>query len=588
MDGQKHIAWIREELGKILPDYMIPGYLMQIPSIPMTRNGKLDKKALPEIEVKAEHAYIGPRNDIEEQLCQIFSEVLGVEQVGIYDNFFELGGHSLKVTRLGNLLEERTGVRLPLRQVFMNPTVQGLGEEIVKVDGKGYLSIPRAQEKDFYPLSLAQESLWTASMLGAEGVMNIYIPFVFKGIDSEVFHKAVKGLFERHQALRTRFKMVNGIPMQMVENVEGMNFIYNTIDISTEYGKAEDKNAFLADYMEQEGLKPIDLQKDLMVRGVFAHLAEGLDLFLFVVHHMVFDGISTQILMEDLQTLYMAYKEGKENPLPPLEIQYVDYAEWERNRLQGEIKEQLKQYWRKKLGTNLPVLNLKTDYERTGAQEGHSITIRLNEEITEKLQKVMKETQSTLFTVLLSSIYALMYRYTGESDIVIGTVFSDRIHKQLEKQIGYYLNTLPLRTQFDGEGSYRELIEAVKNTVVEGFQHSEYPYVEMVKDIETTRNKLRSGLFDIFAQLIEYSTEEVYKTGFAGIECDNIIYQEKQSKYDMVFDFVKRGDSVDLCWQYNNTLFKEETIRRMSKQLEKIIQEIICNIDQTLVNSTRQ
>ncbi|HVI39747.1 MAG TPA: condensation domain-containing protein, partial [Anaerovoracaceae bacterium] len=552
MDGQKHIAWIREELGKILPDYMIPGYLMQIPSIPMTRNGKLDKKVLPEIEVKAEHAYIAPRNDIEEQLCQIFSEILGVEQVGIYDNFFELGGHSLKVTRLVNLLEERTGVRLPLRQVFMNPTVQGLGEEIVKVDGKGYLSIPRAQEKDFYPLSSAQKRMYLLHM--TEPDKTVYnMPHIFRlkgSVDTAKLEDAFQTLIDRHEILRTVFITKDGEPIQRIvpEAKIKFNKVSNSMSIKE----------LLNDFVKEFDLSQAPLMRVQLVEH------ENENYLLIDTHHIINDGASMDTLMSEVAIAY----EGE--TLKLLTHQYKDYSQWVQERDLSKERE----YWLEVFKDEVPVLDMPLDFTRPKEKSNKGATVerKMDSELRLRVEEIAKTHGATGYMVYMSALMVLLGKYSRQEDIVIGSPVNGRIHKDTENILGMFVNTLAMRGYPNHEKTYASFLAEIKNICIKAYQNQGYPFEELVKDLQVTRDYAHNPMFDV---MLVYEQDVQDSIIFGGVEAESINLERDVAKFDLTFSICEHVGGNDLILEYCTELFKEDSARRMLTHYIEILEQIV-------------
>ena len=392
-EKEADIAGIREELGRSLPEYMIPSYMTQIDKIPVTRNGKLDRRALPDIEARSGNEYVAPRNETERKICEIFSEILNVEQVSIKDSFFELGGHSLRATRLVNRIEAETGSRIALRQVFSNPTPEKLAELITGATAEEYVPIPKAEEKEYYPMSSAQKRTYLICQMDLDGILyNIPQNMRLTGkVDPEALKKAVQKLIDRHEILRTQFLMVDGEPVQK---------ILDRVEADFEYIKdtETDEKELIAGFV-----RPFDLSKVPLVRVRLVDRGEY-HLLNIDMHHIVGDGMSVGTFTRELSALY----NGEE--LEPLTHQFKDYSEWMRSRdLSGQAE-----YWKSQFDDEIPVLDMPLDYPRPQEQsyQGAVTTASTGKELGEKIKALTAKTGTTEFMVFLSAAMVELSKYS--------------------------------------------------------------------------------------------------------------------------------------------------------------------------------
>ncbi|MBQ1467613.1 MAG: AMP-binding protein, partial [Solobacterium sp.] len=455
-DEEINVSLIRDKLSRNLPEYMIPAYLMQIDSIPMTRNGKLDKRALPEIEAKTGNEYVAPRNETEEIICKIFGEILNVENVSIKDSFFALGGHSLRATRLVNEIEADTGTRIALKDVFSNPTPEKLAELVTEAPSAEYVPIPRAEEKEYYPMSSAQKRTYLICQMDPNSIA-YNMPDNMR-LTSEVrpedLKEALQQMINRHEILRTQFLMVDGEPVQKIlEHVEA-DFEY-VMDTDTEDGK------LMSDFV-----RPFDLSKAPLVRVQLIDRGEY-HLLNIDMHHIVGDGMSSATFTRELTALYNGEK------LEPLTHQFKDYSEWMRGR---DLSSQAA-YWKSQFEDEIPVLDMPLDFTRPQEQShsGSTVYEMTGNTLGEKIKALASQTGTTEFMVLMSAAMILLGKYSRQEDIVIGTPISGRTHKDTEGMLGMFINTLAMRGKPEGKKTYLEFLSEMKETCLKAYENQEYP-----------------------------------------------------------------------------------------------------------------
>ncbi|MCL1989818.1 MAG: amino acid adenylation domain-containing protein, partial [Defluviitaleaceae bacterium] len=434
-DQEVSVSFVRERLTKSLPEYMIPGYMTQIESIPLTRNGKLDKRALPAIEAKVETEYVVPRNEVEENLGGIFEEILGVSRVGVKDSFFELGGHSLRATRLINQIESEIGVRIALKKVFINPTIEALAELVAKSESTQSLPIPKAEEKDYYKMSSAQKRIYFIQEMDLEAVtynMPQYLKLTGE-VRLEGIKRALQELVDRHEILRTAFMMLDGEPVQWVQERVELDFEYvNEVQV--------DEDQVMLDFVES-----FDLGKASQLRAKMIHMG-SYQLLMIDMHHIISDGMSMGIFIKEFTDLY----NGKS--LEKLTHQFKDYSDWMRSR---DLSYQ-EAYWLEEFSNEIPMLDLPLDYVRPKERnfEGAITRIETGKELGSKVKEIAMQTGSTEYMVFLASAMVLLGTYANQEDVVIGSPISGRTHKDTEHMLGMFVNTLAMRGQPEKEKSF--------------------------------------------------------------------------------------------------------------------------------------
>ncbi|MBQ1660836.1 MAG: amino acid adenylation domain-containing protein, partial [Clostridia bacterium] len=416
---------IEEKLQGVLPVYMIPKYIMQIEKIPVTKNGKLDQRALPEIKAKAKTEYVAPETDNQKIICEIFRNILSVDKVGIKDDFFELGGHSLKATRLINAIESKTGARFRLNDVFKYTTPEQLAEQADSMKENSYVPIPKAEEKEYYPMSSSQKRTYLIQQMEPEStVYNMVRALTLSGdVRPDDIRNAFSELLKRHEILRTALLTIDGVLLQkVIEDVEPDFKCF----------KSDKSNEELTD----EFIRPFDLACPPLMR---AELVDKGDywVLLFDMHHVVSDAVSMNILINEFNTLYS----GKKLKAPT--HQYKDYSEWMQSR---DISDQ-ERYWKQQFEGDIPILDMPLDYPRPQIQsyEGSTIGIVLDKELSQKLKELCRKTGTTEFMLFLAALMVLLSKYSRQDDIVVGSPVSGRTHPDIEDIMGMFVNTLAIR-----------------------------------------------------------------------------------------------------------------------------------------------
>ncbi|WP_244290021.1 amino acid adenylation domain-containing protein [Flavobacterium resistens] len=566
---------IRAYLQNKLPEYMVPGFYVEIESLPLTPNGKIDRKALPSVtgEDIIKKEYVAPRNAIEEKMVEIWQEVLGVQKIGITDNFFELGGHSLIVVQVINQISKQLGQTISFKIFFANPTIKELSKELKQSE---YLDIPKAAEDESYPLTSSQSRLWILSQLeGGSLAYNMPAAVRFTGtVDFDKFEESFRLLIKRHEILRTYFKTnEQGDIRQYILPIEQVEFRITLED----YRSVENQEETVVYYLEKRNDEPFDLEHGPLVRASLIHLNEQEYVFFLSMHHIIGDGWSMELLISEIVKTYNALMQGEAITLPELRIQYKDYAVWLNTTIQQEKHQVSEQYWLEQFGGELPVLDLPSFKTRPLVQtyNGDSFTHTFSKEFLDKLKTFSKEQEVTLFMTLMAGINVLLYRYTGQDDIIIGTPIAGREHPDLENQIGIYLNTLAIRTQLKEGASFLDLVAIQKETLLGAYEHQGYPFDALVGKLNLNRDVSRSALFDVLVvlqnqgQLNNLNTEELIDFEVSGFN-----FSRKVSKFDISFAFFE-AEGLGLTIEYNTDIYDGYLIERMFSHFENLVRESI-------------
>ncbi|MBG9799437.1 non-ribosomal peptide synthetase [Brevibacillus laterosporus] len=556
------VTELRNYLMEILPEYMVPSYFIELDSLPLTSNGKVDKRALPEPESQALQAYTMPENETEEKLVQLFQEVMDVELVGTQDSFYELGGHSLKAMMLVSRIHKDFGVKVPLKEVFSRPTVKELAAYLTQSEEANYIEIEAAEKKTYYPVTAAQKRMYIAQQWEAdEATSSYHMPFMMEitgPLQVDKLQQILKSLVERHEALRTSFHMIDEVLMQKIH----ADVLWD-LDIDIEPVVAVEQE--IEDKMFQF-LRKFDLSEASLFRAKLLRVNANQHVLLLDMHHIISDGFSYQIFFEELTKLY----QGEE--LPPLKIQYKDYAVWQHSEEQRKRLQQQEEYWLRQFQSEIPVLELPTDYQRPVDKQfaGALFTYELSVDITEKLRKLAIREKTTLYTVLLTVYNVLLTKYTSQEDIIVGTPIAGRPHADLDRVFGMFVNTLAIRTTPKVDYSFLEYLSEVKETVLGAYQNPDYPFEELVERTLVQRDISRNPLFDVM-----FSVEKLP----SAVQFDELrfcprLFDWKKAKFDLDWTVVE-GESLQVLVEYSTSLFDRLTVERMSKHFEHILEQII-------------
>ncbi|NIG57756.1 condensation domain-containing protein, partial [Chitinophaga sp. Cy-1792] len=519
-------------------------------------NGKVDRRQLPAPEdfgLSSGTTYIPARNNIEAQLIAIWEQVLGRTPVGVKDNFFDLGGHSLKATRLGSLIHKAFDVKLPLKDLFSNSILEQQGVLIAASRKTIFSQIAPAPEQASYPLSSSQRRLWVLSQF-EEGSVAYNMPGVYTltgALDIARLEAAFKTLIARHEILRTVFK----------EEESGVGqYILATIDFKIE--DLTDISAFC--------YTPFDLSAGPLLRAAVTEVSAGEWVFVYVMHHIISDGWSMGVLIKELLHIY-----HDNSPLPVLPLQYKDYAVWQ----QSGSAAMSQAYWLEQFSGELPVLELPADKPRPAVKTYHGGLVQKQLALT-GLQSLVQSTGSTLFMGLVAAVNALLYRYSGQEDIILGSPVAGREHADLEGQIGFYVNTLALRTRFSGSNSYLQLLEQVREVTMSAYEHQSYPFDELVDALPLKRDMSRSPLFDVMVVLQETDINELIAQSSGTLQIKP--YEEAidpVSKFDLSFEFVTAGTQLQLSIIYNSDIYEAVTVDAMAAHLDQLLAAITAHPD---------
>ncbi len=573
---------LRNHLTKSIPEHMVPCFFVYVDKIPLTSNGKVDRRSLPAPDLSLRLVgddYVAPRTPIEEELCHIWKEVLKVEKIGILENFFRLGGHSLLATQVISRIRSTYNVDIPLRALFECPTIATLGETLESLRQRSELSsvhslLPQVRTEPI-PLSFAQQRLWFLDQLLPESALyNIPLALNLKGpLNILALENAINTLLDRHESLRTIFPSLEGKAHQEIS--PHLKICLTECLVSLIHLKKKEQQLSAEELAKEEAIKHFALATGPLVRIKLLILGKEEHILLITMHHIISDGWSIDILFRELSIFYNAYAEDKELSLPALPIQYADFAIWQREWLQGEVLEGQLSYWKNQLSDIPDLLDLPTDKPRPKelTYKGETHTISLPKEIKEELNRLAQHHQASLFMTLLAMFQILLYRYTGEKNIVVGTPVANRHYKEVEGLIGFFVNTLALKTSFEGTETFIDLLNKVKETTLEAYHHQDVPFEQLVDYLNIPRALNRNPAVQVWFTL---ETEE--KDPFNLFNIHHIAPAETETiftNFDMKLHVQEDENHINLSFSYMTDLYEQETIKMMASYFSLLIRDVI-------------
>jgi amino acid adenylation domain-containing protein len=577
---------LKKHLRERLPDYMVPEAIVVLEEMPLTANGKIDRARLASVknaERQSEREYIGPQTPVEEILIGIFQEILKLGEVSRSDNFFEIGGHSLLAIRVVSRVRNTFGVEIEVRSVFENATIEALGRRIeeamragekdqapplVKVERENQRGAPLIR----LPLSFAQQRLWFIDQLDpGNAAYNIPGAVRLEGkFDLDALEYVMNEIVRRHEILRTRFEVVEAEPIQVIEKWEPRRLDVKDLTSLT----YEEKNEEATRIAREEAKTGFDLGLGPLLRVKALKLAEEQHVLLFTMHHIVSDGWSMDVLIREVGALYRAYRARDPSPLKELPVQYADFALWQREWLQGEALEKELSYWRKQLA-GVEALKLPTDHPRpaVASYRGASQSFLLDPDLASALRELSRQQGVTLFVTLMAAFQTLLYRYTGQEDIAVGTPVANRDRLELEGLIGYFVNTLVMRTQLSSDLSFRELLHRVRDTALAAYSHAQLPFEKLVVELSPKRAIGQNPLFQVwfFLDNAVSSNDPV----FPEVTISSVKSDFSPAKLDLALTMTASSNGIAGGFTYAADLFEPRSIITLVDRFQSLLQAMV-------------
>jgi amino acid adenylation domain-containing protein len=574
---------LRRFLESKLPNYMLPTAIVLLETLPLTPNGKVDRRALPAPDVTQliqQSDFVAASTPVSQMLVGIWAEVLGIEKLGVYDNFFDLGGHSLLATQLISRIRQILHLELPLRCLFEAPTIAELASVIQTMVMQGqnlqnYPILPCSRQVEL-PLSFAQNRLWFIDQLQpGNSAYNLFEAIRLLGsLNLTALEQSINEIIRRHEILRTKFIAVDGQPVQVI--TPSLKLTLPLIDLQTL--SAAEQEAEVQRLITQAAQQPFDLTQAPLVRITLLKLNTTEYVVLFTMHHIISDAWSMGILIRELAALYQACLDGKPSPLPELAVQYADFAVWQRQWLQGEMLETQLSYWKQQLSASLPVLNLPYSQPRTTTttNRGGIYTFIISTQLSTSLQTLSREANVTLFMTMVAGLQTLLYRYTGQDDIVVGTDVANRSRVETEGLIGFFVNLLVLRTHLGGYPSFRELLQRVQEVTLGAYAHQDFPFEKLVEELQPERRLSHTPLFQVLFVMDNVPTASLELPGLTLLPLES---KNETAKFDLALFVSETEQEIEASWCYNADLFDAATIVRMAEHFEVLLHSIVTHPD---------
>jgi acyl carrier protein len=566
-------------LRKRLPEYMVPAIWIELADFELTTNGKINKKVLPDpgsMQIMAS-SFVAPKNELEAKLASIWQEVLKLKQISTSDNFFDLGGHSLSAMRVVSAVRKQLDARIAIKDLFLYPAISSLAKYLQSLQGSTtQKEIGIQLRPEHIPLSFSQKRLWVIDRL--EGSNQYHIPLILKlkgNLNKEGLFFALQTILDRHEVLRTVFYDVDGKGFQSVKKRAGWKVL-------TKDG-AHYKNdpAALKIYLEDLVKLPFDLSNDYPVRASLIELDAQEFVLAITMHHIASDAWSNPIAIQELVELYASFIADRNAVLAPLKLQYVDYAIWQWSYLQGEVLNEKTAYWKKKMSGVKP-LQLTTDFKRPAIKtnNGSILSFDISKQLTDQLSQLSQQQGVSLFMTLLATFKVLLHRYSGDEDICVGTSVANRPQQELEGLIGFFVNTLALRTEVTESALFTELLAKVKTTTIEALDHQDLPFEKVVEAAGIDRDVSRSPLFQVMLVLpnIPISSELI----IGDVVLSPVEMAATTSKFDFTFHIYQSGNGLSIKVEYNTDLFKENTIERMTEHYKQLLKSVVIMPEQRI------
>jgi amino acid adenylation domain-containing protein len=595
------LSSLRQHLAAALPAYMVPAEFVVVAQFPLTANGKLDKQALPALagnRLAPATAHVAAAGPLQAQLVGIWEEVLQRPGVGTADNFFELGGHSLRAMQVLARVHQLLGVEVSLRELFSRPTVgelagllqqkgTGNGELAGLLQQKGgasdqerasgaYRAIELVAPQPHYPLSHGQRRLWVAGQF-TEGSLayNVAGAYRIEGeLDRGAFRRAFLRLVERHESLRTVFPLVAGQPVQRVCSRQELGVDLVEQDLSAEQGRQAARRL-----ASQELAQGFDLARGPLVRGRLLHLGPREHVLLLTLHHIITDGWSMEVLVREWMQLYQAHQQGAPDPLPPLRLQYKDYAHWQHQQLESARMAPHRRYWLEQFAAPPQPLALPLDNARPPvlSHRGRRVSRTISSAEFQPMIDLSQSQQVSVYNLLMAMVNVLLYRYTEQEDIVVGYPLAMRNSVELENQVGFYLNTMALRTCVTKREPFLSVVHKVRQGMLEASEHQHYPFDQMISTLGHSRNTSRSPLFDVVVVLQNLEIHQQTQIKIKDVTVEAFPVDDVVAPVDLRIEFVQHAREMTVNFDYNRELYKPETISQLADRFLLLFKQVLTN-----------
>jgi amino acid adenylation domain-containing protein len=579
------VAELRESLRQKLPDYMMPSAFVTLDALPLTPNRKVDRRALPapsQYLLDSETSHVGARTQTEEMLAMIWADVLKLDRVSVFDNFFERGGHSLLAIKVVARVREAFGVELPLRSFFESPMVASLAvviDELKHVESS--ITAPplcRVERGERPPLSSTQEGLWFIHRFAPESpAYNIFAAARLVGeLDLIALQASLNEIVRRHETLRTAFAEVDELPAQVI--AREVELPIAMLDHS-DWIESE-REANIVSLAIEESRRPFDLTRHPLLRVSLVKLGVQEHVLMLTMHHIIGDGWSVGILLQEMATLYEAYTQGRSSPLPELSIQYADFAVWQREWMRGQAFKSQLAYWRRQLANAPSVVAFPTDKPRPAvlSQRGAREYLTLPAELYERLKELSRTEGVTLYVTLLAAYMTLLHRYTRLDDVVVGSPIAGRSRIETEKLIGFFANTFVIRANLSGNPTFRELISRVRDVTLQAYSNQDVPFDKVVEELRPKRRLSHTSLFQL-----SFSLQTTFeRLDVSGLTLSRIPIDNGTAMFELVLNMQETEQGLGGTLEYNTDLFHADTVKRLLRNYELLLAAVVAHPESSL------
>ncbi|MGK7932257.1 MAG: HAD-IIIC family phosphatase, partial [Microcystaceae cyanobacterium] len=567
---------LREYLKTQLPEYMIPSAFVLLENLPLTPNGKIDRKALPTPDFSNTNRdnFIPPSTPTQQILASIWQTTLKIEQISLNDNFFELGGHSLLATQIISRIRETFSLDLPIRSLFEHPTLEQLSQQIETSQQTEITPILPVSREGNLPLSYAQQRLWFLDQLeGENATYNIPAAIQLTGnLNIQALENSLNDIVERHESLRTRFTSIEGEAIQIIESERTINLEIINLETLEETQKQQQKQTLI----NHEASLPFNLANDPLIRSKLIKLDNNNHILLITMHHIISDGWSMGIFVEELSQLYRGYVQEKDIQLDPLAIQYADFAAWQREWIENQEGIKQLDYWQKQLNNAPQLINVPTDYPRPKIQSFRGATYQrlIPETLMSRLKKLSQEQETTLFVTFLTALKLLLFKWTQQKDLIVGTVIAGRNRIEIEPLIGCFMNFLALRSKINEEITIIDVLQQENQIVLDAYTNQDYPFEKVVEVINPERNISYNSIYNIALLLQNFPRSPLFGDD---LEVTPIEGEREIALLDQRWEIFEDNQQTFLQCEYSTDLFKESTIKALVENYVEILQKILDN-----------
>ena len=562
---------LRRALKINLPDYMVPAHFMFLAQMPLTPNGKLDRKGLPQPDVtQSQGVFVEPVTPLQQQVAAIWADVLGVERIGLTDHFFELGGHSLLAMQVISRLRQLLAREVALRTLFEQPQLEGFVLALQALDNTlqvpSMVAVSRARP---LALSYAQERQWFLWQLEPESAA-YHVPNALRlsgQLDRSALQRSFDVLLARHEALRTVF---------VTDGEHTLQHILPIATLQLDFARLEGASAQQVQArVEAEIARPFDLRQGPLLRVKLLQLSEQEHVLVLVQHHIVSDGWSMQVMVDELVQLYAGFSQGRPAQLPAIALQYADYAAWQRGWMDAGERQRQLDYWRELLGGEQPVLELPLDHPRPAVQSyrGALLEVGLDSGLVTGLKALAQREGVTLFMLLLASFQTLLHRYSGQSDIRVGVPIANRNRAEIERLIGFFVNTQVLKVDIDGQMTFAQLLQQVKRRALDAQANQDLPFEQLVEALQPERSLSHNPLFQV---VFNHQSEARVPRGeqLPGLRVEGLTWDSQTAHFDLSLDTQESSDGLWASLTYATDLFEAATIARLAQHWQNLLEGV--------------